>query len=204
MFGKTMENLRNRQQIESVTEKEKLKKLVMKPSFRKAINFHQDLVAIERAKVEIFLNLPIYTGFCVLDMSKELMFKFHYEHIKTKYPGHLSQLLFTDTDSLLCEIQTEDIYADMLKDAHFFDFSEYNKNHKCFSVANKKVYGKMKDELSSLPITEFVGLKAKLYSFKTNTEEKKCAKGIQKAIVIYQRLHMMIIRKPYSIVKLKM
>ena len=183
MFGKAMENLRLRRQIDLVTTLAQLKKLTKQPSFCKIVIFHENLAAVERVKVELFLNRPIYTGFCVLDLSKELMYKFHYEYIKTKYPGIKSNLLFTDTDSLLYEIKTEDIYADMNTNSDLFDFSEYAVYHKCFSNKNKKVYGKMKDELNGLPMLEFVALKAKMYSFKTENEEKKRAKGIQRAVI---------------------
>ena len=118
-----------------------------------------------------------------MDLSKVLMYSFHYDYIKKNYPGEFSKLLFTDTDSLTYKIYTEDIYDDMLKNSQLFDFSGYNPNHKCFSLDNKKVIGKMKDELDGLPMTEFVGLKAKLYSYKTTNKENKRAKGIQKAVV---------------------
>ena len=62
------------------------------------------------------------------------MFSFHYEYVKQKYPGNKSQLLFTDTDSLLYEIISDDIYADMNADAHLFDFSDYKQDHKCFVI----------------------------------------------------------------------
>ena len=115
MFGKTMENLRNRRHIDLVTDKNKLTKLTKQPSFVKATNFHEDLVAAERLKVELYLNRPVYTGFCVLDLSKVLMYSFHYDYIKSKYPGEASTLLFTDTDSLAYLIKTNDIYDDMSK-----------------------------------------------------------------------------------------
>ena len=108
IVGKTTENLRNRRTAELVTSEEKLKKLTAEPSFKQFKIFHENLVAVERAKVELTLNRPIYVGFAILDLSKTLMYDFHYNYIKRKYPD--STLLFTDTDSLTYQIQTDNVY----------------------------------------------------------------------------------------------
>ena len=106
-------------------------------------------------------------------------------------------LLMTDTDSLVVEIFTEDVYEDMKNFNNFFDFSEYPKNHKCYNPINKKVPGKFKDEAGGKIITEFCGLRSKMYSYLTElTEEKdikknkdndikesKKAKGVKKNII---------------------
>jgi hypothetical protein len=115
-------------------------------------------------------------------MSKLLMYDFHYNTIKKQY-GDRSKLLFTDTDSLTYEIKTDDIYADMSKDKQLYDFSDYPKDHPLYSVENKKVIGKMKDESSSLIIEEFVGLRSKMYSFTTHTYESKKCKGVKRTVV---------------------
>ena len=89
------------------------------------------------------------------------MHKFHYEYIKNKYDA---KLLFTDTDSLVYEIKTEDFYEDFYLDKDLFDFSDYPVNSKFFDPANKKIIGKMKDEFKGKIISEFVELKSKKYS----------------------------------------
>ena len=61
---------------------------------------------------------------CILDLSKISMYEFHYDYIKDKY-GNNSRLLFTDTDSSVDEIKTEDVYEDFSKDKVMFDFSNY-------------------------------------------------------------------------------
>ena len=103
--GKTMENLRNRPTVDLVTSEEKLKKLAVQPSFKQFKIFHENLVAVERAKVELTLNRPTYVGFSILDLSKTLMYDFHYNYIKRKHPD--STLLFTDTDFLKYQIHTD-------------------------------------------------------------------------------------------------
>ena len=86
------------------------------------------------------------------------MYTFHYRYIVPKY-GNNAKLLFTDTDSLTYSIQTNDIYEDMLQDMHLFDTSDYPPTHPLFSIQNKKVLGKMKDESFGIPPSEFIGLR---------------------------------------------
>ena len=121
--GKKMENLRNRGTVDLVTSEEKLKKLAAQPSFKQFKVFHGNLVASERAKVELALNRPIYVGFAILDLLKTLIYDFHYSYIKRKHPD--STLLFTDTDSLTYQIQTVNVYEVFYTDKQLFDFSGY-------------------------------------------------------------------------------
>ena len=118
------------------------------------------------------------------------MFDFHYNYIKAKY-GDNAQLCFTDTDSLLYDIKTEDIYADMEKDSHLFDFSDYPSDHPMHSNVNKKVIGKMKDETAGVPVREFIGLRSKMYSFKYGNREKQTAKGIKTSVIKKRLRHSM-------------
>src|ERR1044072_3408103 len=119
----------------------------------------------------------------ILELSKTLMYDFHYNHIKNKY-NEKAKLLFTDTDSLCYYIYTNDIYKDMKKNIKLFDTSDYPKEHKLYSEKNKQVLGKMKDETAGKLITEFVGLRAKLYAYKTlENKEMKKAKGVKKSVI---------------------
>ena len=99
VFGKTMENLRKRRIVELVNNQSKAWKLTSKPSFHAFRIINEDLVAIHMRKQKLYLNRSIYVGFSILDLSKTLMYDFHYNYMKTKY-GPNAQLLFTDTDSL--------------------------------------------------------------------------------------------------------
>ena len=186
VFGKTMENIRNRVDIRLVTKEEQLEKLVKKPNFDRINIFSEDLVAVHMKKTTIQLNKPIYSGMSILDLSKTLMYDFHHNYIKKKY-GKNANLLFTDTDSLCYEIKTQDFYKDIAPDVrNKFDTSNFDKNHPSgieVSV-NKKVIGMMKDESGGKQITEFVGLRSKLYAYKIDCgkEEKKC-KGVKKGVV---------------------
>ena len=183
VFGKTMENLRKRVDIRLVTSKHKILKLASKPTFVSSKIFNDNLVAVHKIKETLTLNRPAYVGMCILDLSKTLMYDFHYNYIKKKY-GDKAKLLFTDTDSLTYEIQAEDVYQDFWNDKHLFDNSDYPESSPYFDKTNKKIIGKFKDEVAGVPITEFVGLKSKMYSYvKENQTGGKTAKGIKKIVI---------------------
>ncbi|PFX11357.1 hypothetical protein AWC38_SpisGene24958 [Stylophora pistillata] len=188
VFGKTMENIRKRVDVRLVTREEKAKKLANKVNFKHCTIFSEDLCTMHMRKTQILFNKPLYLGMSILDISKTLMYDFHYNYIKPKYPEGRSKLLFTDTDSLCYEIQTEDFYKDITSDVdRLFDTSNISKRHSSGipTGVNKKVIGTFKDEASGKIIQEFVGLRAKLYSYKMfdDGEEKKKCKGIKEGVV---------------------
>ena len=114
---------------------------------------------------------------CISDISKTLMYDFHYNYIKQKY-NNKAKLLFTETDLLTYEITTNDVYID------FWNFSDYPENSKFYDKTSKKIIGKFKDETSCTPITEFIGLRSKMYSYiKNNDQNNKTAKGIKRIII---------------------
>ena len=186
VFGKTMENIRNRVDVKLVNTKEKFKKLSAKPNFKSHKIFSENLVSVHMKKTSLTMNKPVYLGMCILHLSKTIMYDFHYNYIKPKY-GEKAKLLFTDTDSFMYEIETEDFYKDISKDVwDRFDTSDYPENHPSGipTGINKKVLGMFKDEAAGKRIKEFVGLRAKLYSFimEDGKENKRC-KGVKKQVV---------------------
>lgn len=183
VFGKTMENVRKRSDIRIATSEKQLKKYTKKPNYQGFKAFNSEMVGIQMQKTKIVLDKPIYVGFSILELSKTLMYDFHYNTIKAKY-GDDATLLFTDTDSLCYHIKTSDLYQDMHDMKDKFDFSEYSKESKFYNSENAKVIGKMKDETNGVPIREFIGLRSKMYSVLTDNEkEKKTAKGIKKSAI---------------------
>ena len=175
-----MENIRNRVDIKLVNNKKQAEKLSAKSNFNHCNFFSEDRIAIHTKKTKLVFNKPVYLGMCILDLSKTLMYDFHYNYIKQKY-GDKAKLLFTDTDSLMYEIQTGYFYKDISVDVkHRFDTSDYSPNHPSGipSGLNKKVIGMFKDEAGGKVIDEFVGLRAKLYSYKMfEGEESKKMQG---------------------------
>ena len=192
VFGKTMENVRNRVDIRLVNDTEKLLKLASKPNFQSHIRFSDDLVAVQMKRTELVLNKPIYLGMSILDISKNLMYDFHYKYIKPKF-GSRSQLTYTDTDSLTYDIETDDFYKDISQDVEkWFDTSNYPKNHvdrngnkSAIPVGmNKKVPGLFKDECGGKQITESAILRSKLYALNVEgVGELKRAKGVKMSTI---------------------
>ena len=168
-----MENLRKRVDVRLVTNEKQLSKLTSKQTYVSSKIFNENLVAVHKIKETLTLNRPAYVGMCILDLSKTLMYEFHYNYIKNQY-GQKAKLLFTGTDSLTYEIETDDIYKDFWNDKEKFDNSDYTQYHKYFDT-NKKVIGKFKDEAAGIAITEFVGLRSQMYSYikKTIQEVKQ-------------------------------
>ena len=126
------------------------------------------------------LNKPIYVGFTVLELSKWLMYDFHYNFIKK----HLdAELLFTDTDSPTYEIKSEDVYVEFFKRKHMYDFSNFSKDSKFYGSQNEMVVGKMKVVNKGISINKFVGLKSKMHSILSDDgKESNTAKGVNIAI----------------------
>ena len=186
VFGKTMENIRKRVDVRLVTNKKDAKKLISKPNYKHCTIFCENLTAIHMKKTKIVFDKPVYLGMCILDLSKTIMYNFKYNYIKPKY-DEKAKLLFTDTDSLVYEIETEDFYKDISPDVReMFDTSNYPKNHPSGieTGVNKKLIGMFKDEAGGKQIAEFVGLRAKLYSLRMdNGEEIKKDKGVKSSVV---------------------
>ncbi|XP_065650262.1 uncharacterized protein LOC136078418 [Hydra vulgaris] len=169
VFGKTMENIENRVDVRLVTNRDEAVKLASRPNYESRTIFDDNLIAIHMKRTKLMYNKPIYLGMCILDLSKTLMYEFHYDYIKKKYSDR-AKLLFTDTDSLAYEIKTEDFYDDIINDIESkFDTSEFDPKHPSINNGfkidrNKKVIGMFKDEAGGAQIEEFVGLRSKLYS----------------------------------------
>ena len=132
--------------------------------------FDKDFAAIHEIKPVLILNKPIYVGSIVLDLSKWLMYDFHYNFIIKNF---VAKLLFPDTGSLTYEVESEDVYEEFFKWKYLLDFSNYQKDSKFFNETNKKEIGKMQDEFSGVII------KPKMHSRK-KIDGKECntAKGV--------------------------
>ena len=163
VFGKTMENLRKHRNIKLVTTDEKRSKLISEPNYHTTKRFSENLLAIEMKKTKVKMNKPVYLGMSILDISKTLMYKFWYDYIKPKYEDR-AKLCYTDTDSFIIHIVTEDLFEDNAGDVKkWFDTSNYDENDKrpLPIGMNKKVYGFFKDESGGKIMKEFVALEEK-------------------------------------------
>ena len=182
-FGKICEQVRNRVNVRLISDETKMLKAVAKVSFRRSQIINEDLVLVQSARTKLKLSKPLAVGFAILEISKFLTFSFYYDHLKAKY-GNKCSLLFRDTDSFCCELETDDLYAALGRDLHLYDTSNFDPKHPQYSTANKRVLGKFKSETGSTPPEESVGLRAKMYSLHIPGTPANCfkkAKGIQKS-----------------------
>ena len=186
VFGKTMENIRKHRNFKLVTStRESYLKTVIKPNFKSGVLFGENLMGCEMGKVKVVMNKPVYLGQAIFDLSKIIMYEFHYDYMKQKYNNDKLQLCYMDTDLLVYRIKTEHFYADIADDVPTrFKTSGYSGNRPLPIGMNKKVIGSMKHELGGAIMTEFVALRPKLYFFRQldGSEDKKC-KGIKKCVV---------------------
>ena len=167
VFGKTMEKVRKHRDIKLVTTDEKRNKSASEPNYHTTKRFLENLLAIEMKKAKAKMNKPIYLGISILDSSKTLLYKFLYDYFKPKY-GDKANLCYTDTDSFIINIRTEDFFEDISNDVEaWYDTSSYDENDKRLHPIgkNKKVIELFKDKLGGRIMKEFRSLRAKTYSY---------------------------------------
>ncbi|XP_031777427.1 uncharacterized protein LOC107981297 [Nasonia vitripennis] len=187
VYGKCIERERSRVDVRLVnkfTGRYGAEARIAQPNFHSCAIFDENLVAIQLKRTSITIKKPIYVGLSILDMSKTLLYDFHYSYMKRRL-GEKCKLLYTDTDSLIYEVDDVDMYKIMKEDLHKFDTSDYKENNQ-FGIprVNKKVPGLMKDECNGKIMTEFIGLRSKMYSILIDgSETVKKAKGIKSSVV---------------------
>jgi hypothetical protein len=194
-YGKTMENVRDRVNIQFCLNEKAFTKHTSSPLFANQINVinPESLSLVKTHKKTVELNKPIYIGACILESSKLLMFKFHYDTMKVRYPD--CEMMKTDTDSLCYLIKTNDLYEDLKEPIlqKNIEFSNYPKSHPLYNCDRKKKVGIFQDESVEQEfgktevmkiISEYVGHRAKAYANNVYVIEKeqysckKKAKGV--------------------------
>ena len=138
----------------------------MHPNFKSGTLLGPDLMGCEMGKIKVVMNKPVYLGQAILDLSKLIMYEFHYDYMLPKYKEHI-KLCFVDTDSFVYDTETKDFYKDIAADVG----------------KNKKVIGLMKDELGGEIMKEFISLRPKMYSYRVGSSETKKCKEIKKCVV---------------------
>ena len=157
VFGKTMENVRNHRDIKLVTTDEKRNQLVSEPNYHRTKYFSKNLLAIEMKKTKLKMSKPIYLDMSILDISKALMYEFWYNYIKRKY-GDRAKLCYTDTNSFIIHIITEDFYKVIVNNVErWFYTANHDENYKRpLTIAKiKKVIVLFKDKLGGKIRKEF-------------------------------------------------
>lgn len=192
IYGKTMENVDRRVDVKLVSHWERLghkincaETFIAKPYFKDCKIFSENLVALQMNKTRIEYNKPIFAGFSILDISKTVIYNFFYDYLKQTYGKNVT-LLYTDTDSLILEVSTENFYNDIKYNLDKFDTSNYDK-HNIYNIPqNISVVGKFKDEYAGEPIKSFYGTGAKAYCVETKHDVLKKAKGVCRSSILKQ------------------
>ena len=183
VFGKTTENICKHRNIKLVNNEEEYLRNVMHTNFKSGTLLGLDLMACKMGKIKVVMNKPVNLGQAILDLSKAIMYEFHYDYIKRKYDDDKLKLCYMDTDSMIYSRGIEDFYTDIADDVETrFDTSDYpNDGSRPLPIGkNKKVIGLMKDDLGGEIMKELVSLQPYMYSYRVgNSEPKKC-KGIKK------------------------
>ena len=191
LFGKTIENPEKRTKVKLCRTRKELEKTVGKTTFKRSKIIDPHLVGVETRYPYVKLNKPYYIGLTILELSKLHMYDFHYNTMKKLFGSDL-RLLYTDTDSLLYEIDNcADPYLRVCESGvqDRFDFSNFPTSHPLHDASVKRVPGKFKDECNELYIYEFVGLRSKMYSLKFGDDssvvktESKVAKGVKGSVI---------------------
>ena len=189
LFGKTMERVDKRKVVRLVSDIKSYVNYVAKVTFESAKIVNENLVSIQMKRNQIVVDRPVFLGFSILELAKLKMFQFHYSVMQAHFGGKL-QLLYTDTDSLIYQIESDSITDDLAPLARkgYFDFSNYPPDHPLYNTDLKRVPGVFKDESKGTMISHFVGLRSKMYCLKKldehgNAAEFKYAKGVKKPVI---------------------
>ena len=133
-----MENIRKRISVKLISDSKEYLNCVSKPNFIPHKIFDKTFIAVRQIKTVLTLNKPIYVGFCILELSKLLMYQFHYDYVCNNFDA---RLLFTDTDSLVYEIKSDSVYEECCRDIDLFGFGGYPKDSVYYDISNKKSVG---------------------------------------------------------------
>ncbi|XP_022171546.1 uncharacterized protein LOC111034572 [Myzus persicae] len=180
-----MESLRKRFKMELVSCPNRLQKLLNKQTFKHCTTYSENLAAVSLENKIIEFCKPIYIGFAVLDISKTLMYDYHY-NVMQKHYGDKIELMYTDTDSLVYYIQTDDFYNDLVNNSNLIDrmdTANLPRDHPCYIAERKKIPGLFSDETDGRIMREFIALRAKSYAYILEDKEKIKAKGVRGHVV---------------------
>jgi len=192
--------------MELVSSDRRIQKLINKPTFKYTTSYGENLTAVSLDIKVVKFDKPMYIGFVVLEISKTLMYDYHYSTMKKHYNKNI-ELMYTDTgilllffpleiiffnyhllyiDSLVYHIKTHDFYVDLLRNPQLLDrmdTSNLPKSHPCYIAERKKIPGLFSDETDGKTMLEFVALRAKSYAYSLEGVEKIKAKGVRGHVV---------------------
>ena len=189
-FGKFIENVRNYIEIQLCTTEKSFHRVCLMQHIKSFKIINENLVVVMKKPSEVILNKPLAVGFSILELSKLFMYRSYYDVFMPHFGSKNISLCFSDTDSFLFQVKTNNLLNDIKKLGYLFDFSKYPQNHVLYdsSKANHLFY--FKDELcGKAAITHFIGLRPKCYSMQIknyndkDTKTKKVCKGIKRTAI---------------------
>ncbi|XP_053209828.1 uncharacterized protein LOC128393656 [Panonychus citri] len=180
LYGKTIENVRNHLNVVAVDTPSRANFQLRKELCERFLILNDNLALVQIKKARVVMNKPISVGFSILELAKLKMYELHYDKFKNHFNDKI-QLIYTDTDSLIYEVETDNLTQDFQSLLEIMDFSNYDPSSPLYSTDNHRKIGYLKDEMGGKPIHEFIGIKPKLYAFKTDDGTKKVAKGVQRS-----------------------
>ena len=185
IFGRFLMNVaKYNENIDTVTNRDTFLKLARSPYFKRAVSLNDDRVVVVRHKKYSKVNHPNYIGYYILELSKLQLYHFYYNVMKANY-GDRVKLVYCDTDSLITEIETDDLlreYSHGPLKGHI-DTSNFQVCHPLYSTENKGKLGLLKSEVGERVIAEFVGVRPKCYSIVlADGDRVSSAKGVPKEI----------------------
>jgi len=188
LYGKCLQSNKNKIDFRLVTERDKFIKLSSKPYFKSFQIINKGLVGVQMKQRQVQLSHILYTGSAILDLSKQHLYKFHYEFMLPLYGKDL-KLCMSDTDSALYHVQRRKHqcpYEDIRRNLYYFDTSNYNPADPAYSIQNKKKMGCLKEEGKGRfsPYVYFCGLQSKMYTLEQQkNKDTKKGKGIKQSVL---------------------
>ena len=207
-FEKIMEDVRNRIKNEFVknTNERKILQFQSRLDFNGIRKSYQDYDTYTFKSNIIKMEKPIYLGFCILELSKLLMYETYYDKLQKYFGIDGIQIHYQDTDAFIMSVMTMDIVYDLNKlqeQYKIFDFSNLNKEHKLFSNEFKKIPGYLKLETpKSIYIDKFVCLRSKCYAYISQLDDyenkfKGIIKGYKKE-TLFDQYYKCLMNQTYN------
>ena len=166
-FGKFIENQRTQRDIKIVTTREQALKLLNSPLTTSFTVVNENLMIFESIKRKIVINRPILIGVSILELSKMIMYQYYFKVLKEAFTNRI-KLLYTDTDSFVVELKTDDLLRDLKTISHTLDTSNFQrKGHylsELFSTKNISKLFYFKSEVGADEILAFIAIRAKVYT----------------------------------------
>jgi len=184
-YGKTVDNVPKRSNIRLIADSTKFVRAISKATYKRSAVMNDQLALVENMHAKIKMCKPIAVGCTILEIAKFIMYQFYYDCLLPTF-GERLRLCFTDTDSFICHIQSEDLIGKLDNIAvQWLDTSNFELDHPLYSNANFRALWKFKSDTASVPPLEFCGLHSKMYSLSTlgSTKDYHKAKGVPKTFV---------------------